>query len=377
MAIPKEFINSLPEPRGLRANKDFTRFYYRFKIESKEYATVIDFNDKSWDKKTRKTNATIEAIKYKKSKAEWNMDFTLDTKFKILAEKYIQNKCKQDTKWTQEKKTMLEHYIYPHIGTKKASLIKEMDIDQIRLGMESKGFGVQNKDGCSSRTIRKVLLQVLKPVLEYGLRNGALKKVPNIDVPDKPKKKKVTNATSKIVLLYKSIHTLYKDDPFYRALFLFVLFGRRWNEIRTLEWTDIDFSKNEFTIREENAKINETKTYSLPKDIKEALILFQESSGLVFKSPKTGELLSPPKWRVYKLREASGIDNFTLHYSRHILATTLSDSGLVNTVLSASLGHNNSQTVDNYYRTANSLKGSKEATQAIENIIETETIEVQ
>lgn len=377
MAIPKEFINSLTEPRGLRANKDFTRFYYRFKIGSKEYATVIDFSDKSWDKKTRKTNATIEAIKHKKSKAEWDMDFTPDTKFNTLAEKYIQNKCKKDTKWTKEKETMLKHYIYPHIGIKKASSIKEIDIDKIRLSMMSKGFGVQNENGCSPRTIRKVLLQVLKPVLEYGLRNGALKRVPNIDVPDKPQKKIVTNAKSKIRKLYRSICTLYKDDSFYKALFLFVLFGRRWNEIRTLEWADIDFIKNEYTVRAENSKIGEDKTFDLPKDIKEALIPFQEKSGLVFKSPKTGKHLSPPKWRVQKLREDSGIDNFTLHYSRHILATTLSDSGLVNTVLSASLGHNNSRTVDNYYRTANSLKGSQEATRTIENIIETEIIDVQ
>ena len=272
---------------------------------------------------------------------------------------------------------MLKHYVYSHIGTKKASTIKEIDIDKIRLSMETKGFGIQNENGCSPRTIRKVLLQVLKPILEYGLRNGALRRVPSIDVPKKPQKKKVTNATFKIVQLYKSIHDLYKDDPFYRALFLFVLFGRRWNEIRTLEWADIDFSRDEFTVRDENSKINETKTYSLPKDIRESLLLFQEKSGLIFKSPKTGNLLSPPKWRVQKLRETSGIDNFTLHYSRHILATALSDSGLANTVLSASLGHNNSHTVDNFYRSANSLKGSQEATHTIETIIESEIIDVQ
>ena len=52
------------------------------------------------------------------------------------------------------------------------------------------------------------------------------------------------------------------------------------------------------------------------------------------------------------------------------MATALGESGMVNTVLSASLGHNNSETVDTYYRTANHLKGSKEATHAIEHIVE-------
>jgi len=374
MAIPKEFINSLTEPKGLKANKSFTRFYYRFKIEGKEYATVIDFSDKNWDKKTRKTNATIEAIKYKRAKAEWDMDFTTDTKFKILAEEYMKNKWDMDTKWSQEKLTMLKHYIYPHIKDKKASAVKERDIDKIRKNMEQTGYAKQNKNGCSPRTIRKVLLQVLKPILEYGLRNGALRKMPKIDVPKKTTKKEVLNGTEQLSILYQSIFTLYKDNPFYRALFLFALFGRRWNEIRTLEWRDVDFKKSQYTIREENSKIKKQKTFILPNDIQEALLHFRSKEGLVFKSPVTSRELSLPKVQVKKLKEASGIQELTLHYFRHIMATALSDVGMVGTVLSASLGHDNMQTVDNHYRTANSLKGSKEATKAIEQILDAEVI---
>ncbi len=374
MAIPKEFINSLIEPKGLKANKSFTRFYYRFKIEGKEYATVIDFSDKNWDKKTRKTNATIEAIKYKKAKAEWDMDFTADTKFKILAEEYMENKWDMDTKWSEEKLTMLKHYIYPYIQDKKASAIKERDIDKIRKNMEQTGYAKQNKNGCSPRTIRKVLLQVLKPILEYGLRNGALRKMPEIDVPQKTSKKEVSNGTEQLSILYKSIITLYKDNPFYRALFLFALFGRRWNEIRTLEWRDVDFNRSQYTIREENSKIKKQKTFILPNDIQESLLHFGSKEGLVFKSPVTSKELSLPKVQVKKLKEASGIQELTLHYFRHIMATALSDVGMVGTVLSASLGHDNMQTVDNHYRTANSLKGSKEATEAIEQILDTEAI---
>jgi len=265
---------------------------------------------------------------------------------------------------------MLQHYIYPHIENKKASSLREIDIDTIRVSMQTAGHGRQNKDGCSPRTIRKVLLQVLKPILEYGYRNGALTRIPEIDTPDKPKKKTVRAATDKLTTLYTTIHTHYKDEPFYRALFLFALFGRRWNEIRTLEWTDIDFGRGEYTVRAENSKIDEDKTFALPKDINEALQYFRDASGLVFKSPKTGRELSTPKKQMEKIRELSGVENLTLHYFRHIMATTLSDGGLVNTTLSASLGHNNAQTVDSYYRTANHLKGSQEATKAIEHLVE-------
>lgn len=372
MAISKEFTDTIQGIKGLKANKDYTRFFYRFKVEGREFTKIFDYSKKTWTKNDRKKNAIQESINFKDSKENNDTAFTFDTKFEYLAKEYMANKCTPNTKWTNEKITMLDHYIYPHLKIKNVSSIKERDIDKIRISMETSGHGVQNKNGCSPRTIRKVLLQVLKPILEYGHRNGAINRIPEIDVPSKPKKKSVKDGTEKLTLLYKTIHTLYKDNPFYRGLFLFAFFGRRWNEIRTLEWTDINFSKGEYTIRAENSKIDEDKTFVLPKDIIEALNNFEDSKGLVFTSPKTGRELTLPKKQMEKLREASGIEGLTLHYFRHIMATALSDSGMVGTVLSASLGHNNSQTVDNYYRTANHLKGSKEATLAMEHILDAE-----
>ena len=64
---------------------------------------------------------------------------------------------------------------------------------------------------------------------------------------------------------------IYKDDGFYRGLFLFALYGRRWNEIRTLQWSDINFKQNTYTIRAENNKINENQTYELPEPITQAI----------------------------------------------------------------------------------------------------------
>lgn len=360
--------------RGLKSNKYFDRFMYRFSINSSRYRKLIDLTSATnLNKSARIKRANNEATIYRDQKEdELNTGsvFTMDTKFKELAKEYISNKCATGTKWTSEKETMLDHYIYPHLKGMKASSIREMNIDKIRVSMETKGYNKQNKDGCSDRTIRKVLLQVLKPILEYGHRNGAVKRITEITVPSRPKKKTVKDGSEKLVLLYRTIHTLYIEDHFYRGLFLFAFFGRRWNEIRTLEWSDIDFDKAVYTIRAENSKINEDKTFTLPADIMEALSHFRNEEGLVFESPKTGRELTLPKKQIEKLREASGITELTLHYFRHIMATALSDSGMVGTVLSASLGHNNSQTVDSYYRTANHLKGSQEATQAIEHLVE-------
>ena len=392
MAIDyKQFVYSNSDKQakalenGLQSNKDFTKYLYIFRIEGRLFRKTLNLTKSTELSKSdliKKANA--EALKYKAEKEEElisDTTFTLNTKFDELAKEYIINKMSATfdkekkkwiapTKWGNEKLVMLNNYIYPHLKNKKASSIKERDIDKIRISMETSGYAKQNKNGCSPRTIRKILNQVLKPILEYGFRNGAIKRIPDIALPKKPKKKSVKNGAEKLTSLYKAIHTLYKDDPFYRGLFLFAFFGRRWNEIRTLEWTDIDFIRGEYTIRGENSKIGEDKTFTLPKDVSETLGHFSDAKGLVFRSRKTGRELTLPKKQMDKLKEASGIENLTLHYFRHIMATALGESGMVNTVLSASLGHNNSQTVDSYYRTANHLRGSEEATQAIEHIVE-------
>ena len=125
MAISKEFIHAIQGLKGLKSNKEYTRFNYRFKLDGREFTKTFDYSKKAWYKKTRKNNAIQDAIKFKDSKENINTAFDLDTKFGYLAKEYIRLKCDTGTKWTQEKETMLEHYIYPHLENRKASTIKE------------------------------------------------------------------------------------------------------------------------------------------------------------------------------------------------------------------------------------------------------------
>ena len=273
------------------------------------------------------------------------------------------------------RKRLYELYIEPFIGNKKVSRIIENDIDTIRKNMETTNYHQHMKGGNSIRSIEKVLLQTLKPILEYAESNGALiKKIPQINIPNRKKnrKKVVNNGSQKLSLLYNVIQKRYEHDPFYRALFLFALFGRRWNEIASLEWTDIDFTNNSYAIQAENNKIGNQQTYDLPELIKIPLLELKDTQGLIFKSPKTGKKLHPPRKQLAKIKEESNIPELTMHYFRHILVTALGESGTAATVLSASLGHTRADTVDKHYRSINHLKGSQDANKQLENIIDVE-----
>lgn len=67
MAInTKEFPNKIKP--GLYANKSYERFYYSFKYDNERYRGIIDYSDKTWDKRTKTDNAEKAIFKLKEQK---------------------------------------------------------------------------------------------------------------------------------------------------------------------------------------------------------------------------------------------------------------------------------------------------------------------
>ena len=377
MAINKDDFSEKVDV-GLKANKSYTQFYVRFKIETKEYSKLFDYSDKNWDKRTRITKAKTDAITFKelsKTKhfaqaAIFDETSTLDQ----IAEAYFTKECSK-TQWTQEKQDAYRLYLQKTLGKKKIKDIRLHDINLVRTAMEQKGYTKQTINGCSPRTIKKILLQTLKPIMQYAYDNKVIDSIPKIELSkhysklNKAKKKKVHDAGIKLATLYKAIMHLYYDNPLYRALFLFALYVRRWGEIKTLEWRDINFQKQLYIIRAENNKIGEEQIFELPQPIEEALLeIMDNKKGLVFKSPITGQILSTPKKQLAKIKELTDIPELTMHYFRHILVSAMGEVGTAATILSASLGHTNLNTVHQFYLSANHEKASQITNQTIQEI---------
>ncbi len=377
MAIDKnEFIHKVDT--GLKANKAYTKFYFRCRVDGKDHVKIFDYSDKSWDKRTRVSKAKEDAINEKKNFAkklsEISLEFNDESTLNKIATLYFDTACDK-SQWTQERKDAYRLYIKDSIGKKQIKDIRLHDINLIRSSMEKSGYTKQTKNGCSPRTIKKVLIQTLKPILEYAKNNKIISDVPKIELSKKYKKlhktrkKRVTNAKEKLILLFDTIMSFYKDDPFYRALFLFAFYGRRWGEIKTLEWQDINFDDNFYRIRAENNKIGEEQYYELPLPIKEALLMIQETKNdLIFKSPKTGKYLSTPKRQLAKIKTIANIPELTMHYFRHILVSAMGEVGVASSILSASLGHTDLDTVNKFYLSENHKNASKIANKTIEKI---------
>jgi len=355
---------------GIKATKDYKRFYLSFKKDGKIKQKVLDYSSKNWDKRTRISKAKIELEKQKSKLIESGINFSENSTLNHIAKTYFE-KSRQDTKWTRELQDLYKIYCEPIIGKKKIKDIRKVHIDSIRKSLEEKGHSKRTENGCSPRTIQKVLKQTLKPILQYALDNRIIDSMPKVELPkQKRKKKKGENARDKLQKLYKSINELYQGNAFYQSLFFFALHGRRWNEIATLQWTDIDLKNSSYTIREENSKIGEEQSYALPSFLKESLTNIKGNrKGLVFKSPITGKKLYPPKRQIAKLKDKAKIPELTMHYFRHILVSAMGEFGTEQTILSAALGHTNLSTVSDYYQSASYEKASQETNKAIDNIV--------
>jgi len=354
----KKFTNKVET--GLMANDNYTKFRYRFTMDGKEYTKTLDIKA-SFGLRDRKRLARREAEEYRDELKESLFNpFTKNTKVDKIAEMYFEKKCKPSS-WTRDRQNMYKNYIQPVIGKKAVGKVIEHNILTIADNMSKGGKTKQNEVGNSHRNIVKCLRQVLKPILTYAMVNGAIDRLPPIDIPKKKTgtKKFVEKPIDKLKKLHDTIMELYKDEPFYRALFLFALFGRRWNEIRTLEWKYINFKENSYTIIAEHNKIDIDQYYDIPLVLREALLDIQDTDcSIVFASPLTGKELTSPRWQLDRIKKASGIEELTMHYFRHILVSALGSAGVPAQVLSASLGHQHSGTVTSYYQTVDHLSVS-------------------
>lgn len=368
MAINKsEFTEKIET--NLKSNKQYDRFYINFKKDGKRTEKVLDFANKEWDKRTRISKAKLTLIEQKDKQSNFGISINDNSTLNQVAEVYFENR--EASKWTKELRSAYEVHIEKPLGKRKVRDIRRVHLDTLVTSMKKKGHSKQTANGCSNRTIKKAIVETLKPILQYAVDNNIISQLPSLPtVKLNRKKKMVTNGGQKFVILFNAIIKLYHTDPFYQALFLFLLFGRRWNEVRTLKWSDVDLLENKYTIRAENNKIGENQTYDLTIYIKKALEQIEDNNeGLIFKSPVTNNELYPPKVQLTKIKTLSNIEELTLHYFRHIFVSAMGEMGTATTVLSASLGHTNLQTVNDFYLSANHEKSSKQANDIIVKLL--------
>ena len=376
MAIDyKQFSESVDT--GIKATKSYTKFMFMYyNEEGKRKTKVVNYaKKKGWNKKDCIKQARKDYDKFTESvDTATGGNYTSDTKLNVIAEDYFKLDRKQ-TKWTEELKRIYTLYIEKGLGKQSVDKVTLNKINQLKVDLLDGTLSASKKTaakGASNRQVNKIIVQCLIPVLKYAKDNGAIQNVPTFKKLEQDDKKEVTNAKEKIQVLYKEIMTRYADQPYYRAMFMLLFYGRRWGEVRDLHTGDIDWQKGTYNITVSKGASGKKRkqTFPLPVEVATSLQELTPDTGLVFASPKTGKAPWTPKKQLAKIKTAAGVEELTIHYFRHLLATAVMEEGGTAVAAAAMLGHTNTQTTERYYATLDTQKGAEKGLGQLEHIID-------
>ena len=175
-----------------------------------------------------------------------------------------------------------------------------------------------------------------------------------------------------------------------KEIFMFLMHGRRRNEVLTLEWSDIDFKNNTYTIKSMNNKAKIDMTYHLSKRLKDSLEDFGlQDNGYVFKKTNNPHLHYSPdalnhywKTKEYKYTNKRGyaskyVRPITMHQLRNAIATYLkNEMGVGNDIVGQLLGHKQNKTVTDRYGKINHLTTAKYLDQMLDRMFDVSTTDI-
>lgn len=214
----------------------------------------------------------------------------------------------------------------------------DMKLDEIkRVHLEQIMAAMKNDEGVplAIRTKRKVY-QTVNPVYSHILATTDH----IIKTPASMKGLGKVNNERNISLSVKETKALFTELAHYdhsivQGVFMFLMHGRRLNEVLTLDWKDVNFKAGTYTIRAENNKARIDMTYSITERLQVVLDNFyQQKSGFVF--PAINDESKPLSSGTIRNHWKSELH---LHDLRHLIGGHLVNMGISYEIIGAILGH--------------------------------------
>ena len=264
--------------------------------------------------------------------------------------------CKPKTRAGYE--SILSRWILPTFGNQPVAKISWSTIERFKAEMSNAGR--------SPQTVKNAL-NVLRPILDLAVRDGALVVSPARDV----KSPKVTASSEAKFESAEVIAALAATmDKESGLLVLFAAFtGLRAGECAALRVGDLNLLKGRLTVRQSVSEVHgktvftttknhRTRSVSIPAFLRDLLVKHLEGRGaardqtaLVFTSPNGSVLRHSNFYRRYfrPAVEAFGLDGFRFHDLRHTCAAMLIADGAHPRAIMERLGHSSIKvTLDTY-----------------------------
>ena len=339
----------------------------------KRIKRVLDFPEKTTMKKAiesakhqyvdfveeEKNNLINNVSSYTASNSD---EFNENTTFEIAFDKYLEDKVTKykanNRKMPMAKVDGVEINFGSEVQFKEKHLISLTDIPIGKIKkkhLEDIMANMVTKEGVplATRTKRRVF-EIVRQVYSYIIdstdvliKNPASMK----GIPKLKNTRDVKVSEKQAKALFKALYNYH--HLIYATIFSFLLYGRRVDEILTLEWEYVDIETKTYTILAEHNKARDDMEYVLPDRIIEKLKKIGiKKKGYIFSSINDDEkVMNPGTLREHwlKLREAVGkfklnkkivkSSEFRMHDIRHIIGGYLVNKGVSRDVIGVVLGH--------------------------------------
>ena len=295
-------------------------------------------------------------------------DFSKDMLYKNVYKLYIEYKVAQyesreDKNEYNRKDTEQFHnkWLKP-ILDKPIGMIDEEDIQKLVLKIK--------RAGLAERTSRKVY-QYVNPVFKF-FNMKASKYDISISSPAKQQDLPPLNNERGLNLSIEEIKEVFKSLKYYptsppKEIYMFLMHGRRLNEVLSLSWSDIDFENDIYTIKALNNKARVDMTYHLSKRlIKSLKDIGIKDEGLIFpmihnKHMKYSEGTIRNHWK----------QPIVLHQLRNCIGMYLQNElGYGIDIVEAILGHKQNKKVTNRYAKINHTRIGKIVDELLDDIFD-------
>lgn len=320
---------------GISVNKDRLRFLLVAKVDGKLHRKVFKSNPSHSMADRLKTAYIVrEELLHEKERIN---NLTVDTDATVGD---YWTKLRRVKNWSNTLQTDYERYFDRNLVQ-----FRNMKLNSVKPGHFTSLNAELNEKGLSRRTILKAY-EILKPLFDLAVEDEVILRTPikNSHVPVRKQaqeKKIVSDAEAKYRIIHEAIMAVFEDNPHHRAGFLLGFHGRRVTEALSIHWEDIDFNNNTYIIRGMNSKVGIDMVFDLPGDVREALLYFRDTTGPVFNVKSLDR-------HYYKIRDYTGIQEFSFHWMRNLCVSALAGMGVNATDLSAMLGHTDATTINKY-----------------------------
>ncbi len=206
------------------------------------------------------------------------------------------------------------------------------------------------KQNMAPRTTQSIK-QIMRPLFKYYADKGIINGNPAalIQIPKFDNTVQVTLSKNDIAALFKAIKS-YPIEPFH-TLFVWLSEGRRLNELLSLEWKQINFTKKTYNIISNKNKAGATMEYRLRDNIIEMLKSFDNESPFVFHAlTDNSKQMSKEtvRWHWARLLKNANIDHLRIHDLRHIIGSDLVSNNFTLEEVAQILGHTSTSVTKRY-----------------------------